>query len=224
YTITAYSSMNSSGTYYDSDPDTILPVTTRLKNNETYTIEVTAVRYSAGGWNHNSLYVVITDRNGIVVSSGHLIEYQKNANTVEYETSDYQVVLNVAQTAKDGYTTTVTAPDGTTVNLGTQSYTIVAGKNSSTTIRTVTTDTDSFTFRSSNGSTGYVGTNENNSIGTDYADVAETIVFRNVSSEPIYPAPTGYDFDADPYIMLLGLGAILGMLRLTGCRRRRKEE
>ncbi len=221
YTITAYSSMNYSGTYYNSDP-TMLLVTTQLKNNETYTVEVTAVRYNSG-WSHNSLYMVITDRDGIVVSSGHLIEYQRNTTTVEYETSDYQVVLNVAQTAKDGYTTIVMAPDGTTVNLGSQSYTIVAGKNN-TTSRTITTATGSFTFRSSNGNTNYVGTNENNSIGTNYADVTETLVFHNVSSEPIYPAPTGSDFDAGPYIMLLGLGAILGMIRSKGCRRRRKEE
>lgn len=219
YKITAASNMNSSGTYYTSDPS-FLPVTTNLKNNETYTVEVTAVRYNASGWNHNSLYVVITDRDGAVVGSGHLLEYHKNATTIENESSAYQVTVTVTQTQKANYQTTVTANDGTTVDLGAQSYTFTNGKNNNTTSRTVTTDTDSFTFRSSSGDTAFVGTNKNNLIGTDYRDVAETIIFHNKTDEQPLPAPTGFTNYLLPLLWMLLLGMFL-WAAMTYTRRER---
>lgn len=132
----------------------------QLKHNETYTIEITAVRYSSGGWNHNSLYLEVVDQDGAVVSNGHLLEYHRNASTVDYETSDYQIALTVTQTPQDGYTTTVTAQDGATVNLGQQTYSFQTGKgNTISDTSTVSTAPDSFTFHSSTGGNHFVGSN-----------------------------------------------------------------
>ncbi len=178
YTFSLNSTMNSSGTYYESAPSSSPPGLS-LKDNESFMIEITAVRYNASNWNHNSLYMIVTDRDGTVVYSGHMIVYQKNATTVEHETSDYQVTLTVTQTPKVDYTTTVTAPEGTTVDVGVQNYTFITGRYTTSSFP-VSTEKDSFTFRSSNGNTAFVGTNKNNGIGTDYQDIAETIVFTNV--------------------------------------------
>ena len=115
---------------------------------------------------------------------------------------------------KYGYSTTVTAPDGTTVDLGVQSYTFTNGnsKKSEKISSTVTTETDSFTFHSSEGNTEYVGANKNDEIvdenDTAYPDVSEVIVFTNTADEVI-PSPTKADFNIIPFAVIFAVGLIL---------------
>jgi len=228
YTITAASNMNSSGTYYNSDPNTVLPVTMKLKNNENYTIEVTIVKYNAIGWNHNSLYMVITDRDGYVVGKGHLLEYKNQNNIVEYESSDYQVALTVTQTHKDGYTTSVSSSENeTTADIGEHTYTFGTGKGNNVTNVEVTTAAESFTFRSSTGNnntTQFVGTKQNADFGANYPNVVETITFKNTGG--LIPAPTDYTSNYRPFYMMFGFGVILVGLIVTSTvmLKRRKEE
>jgi len=224
YVISAASNMNYSGSYYPSDP-AFLPVTVRLRNNETYTVEITAVRYNSG-WSRNSLYLTVFDRNGKHVCEGHLLGYLNNS-TLEYESSDYQIALTITQVPKEGYTTAVSAPDGTTVDLGERSYAFNYGRgNNMTGTKTVTTPADSFTFRSAHVSSGnsnaYVGENQNDGMNSQtYLDVEETIVFTNTSLVTVYPAPTGYHESSLPFLILLLAGALL-LGGLGICPKRRK--
>lgn len=119
-------------------------------------------------------------------------------------------MLTVTQMPKYGYSTTVTAPDGTTVNLGVQSYTFTNGnsKKSEKISSTVTTETDSFTFHSSEGNAGYVGANKNNEISTANPDVSEVIVFTNTADE-VMPSPTEADFNIIPFAVIFAVGLIL---------------
>ncbi|MCR5466559.1 MAG: InlB B-repeat-containing protein [Lachnospiraceae bacterium] len=210
YAFELSSIMNSSGTYHISTPSSVPPVL-RLKNNETYTVEITAVRYNSG-WNHNSLYMVVTDRGGSEVYAGHLLQYVKNSTTTEVESSDYEVIMTVTQTPKSGYTTTVTA-DGTP------------------SVVTTNDSEQTFVFRSAiggyarAGNTGRTTTKpaENNELGPGYSDVAELIVFHNVSDQPVYPAPTGYHESRLPFLIVLLAGAVL-LGGLGFYRKKRLEE
>lgn len=215
--------MNYMGTYYKSNPDTILPVKTKLKNNETYKVEVTAV--SSGGW-HNSLYLEVIDRTGVTIASGYMMIYNVN----NYESSDFQVVLTIAQTHKDGYTTTVAsnAEDNTTVDIGEKTYSFGFGKNTPSSTLSVTTETDSFTFRSSTGknnTTAFVGEKQNADIGANYPDIDETITFTNTGG--FVPAPTNYYSNYRTFLLMFGFGAILVGLIVTSTvmvKLRKKEE
>ncbi len=220
YTIAAVSNMNVSGTYYNSSPTTILPVKTKLKNNETYTVKVTGVRYRASNWDHNSLYLNVIDRNGVTIASGYMMVCGS-----DYETSDYQVTLTVTQTPKAGYTTTVTSDAGaaTTVDLGAKTYTFGIGRTNPSTTTYVNTENDSFTFRSSTGNntTQFVGEKQNADYGTSVLDVSETITFTN--STGLLPAPTGFSARIRPFALMLVLGLFLIPV-MQSSRRRKKEE
>lgn len=205
YTISAVSNMNFSGTYYDSTPS-ILPVKTLLKNGEAYTIEVTAARYRASNWDHNSLYVEVIDRNGLTLCSGHMLEYVGN-----YESSDYQCTVTVTQTAKEGYITSFDTQNGSVLQTGEQTYTFGTGRNSVTN-KTVTTEAQSFTFRSAHGNKGFVGAAENDEIGANKNDVTEEVVFTNISQEAPLAAPTGFGMGTAPFALILLAGLALAAL------------
>ncbi|MCR4729911.1 MAG: InlB B-repeat-containing protein [Saccharofermentans sp.] len=220
YEITAASNMNSSGSYYFSDP-TFLPVTTKLKNNETYTIEITSVSYYSGWW-HNSLYITVRDKDNNIVTEGHLIEYHKGS-TIEIETSAYQVILTVTQKPVSGYETEVILQDGSVVHEGEQTYALYEGRTGITNTKNISTAKDSFTFRSTrinNGSTEqntFVGTRENYQLDPDSScpDISETVIFRNEGTVS-YPAPTGVISQNIPLAILILSGIMLGIAAATG--------
>ena len=196
-------------------------VTTKLKNNQEYTVIVKTMLITDYGGN-NSVEITVIDRDGNVVKDGHV--FYCNYNTNKNYASDYKFTLSITQDT-DLYETTV-SPD--TDNM---TGNIVFAKDDST---------PTFTFESSEWRTTnpvqapVYGTNTQMSIQSVFTPEVNNyqngnmnnslkIIFRNT----IHPAPTNYSFDYKPFFMMFGFGAILiGLIvpPVVMLRRRKKEE
>ena len=101
-------------------------VTTTLKNNETYTIQIKVLNSTKWTPNTYSIEIDVTDRDGNLVKSGHVVYCNNNSVNSEYSgknyTSDYKYVLTVVQDEKLGYETTVGVEDRNNVDLPPAGY------------------------------------------------------------------------------------------------------
>ena len=195
-------------------------VTTTLKNNESYTIQIKVLKSTKWTPPVYSVEIDVIDRNGNLIKSGHVIYCKNNTVNSDYSgknfSSDYKYILTIVQDAKTGYETTVG----------------IEGRNNVTPPPAVpppdvsyqeTSDPErKFIFYSSHWGTaaqqshfdpitnGYTE-NESHSL---------TVVFTN--SGTVYPSPTGVSFRLAPFALLMATGVALMPALLP--RRRREEE
>ena len=184
-------------------------VTTTLKNNQQYTVQVT-VSYITNWGGGYGIGIDVIDSNGTVVKSGEVIYC--NNNTFKNFVSDYRYTLTVTQTDKPGYETAVSVEDVSGIDSNTDeidSYSVNASDRS-------------FAFNSQHGSTrdfmpyinnipdinGYAA-GEDNSLRVVYTNTRPTV------------SPTGYHTEFMPYIFM-GLFALVLMAAAIVYRRRRK--
>ena len=86
-------------------------VTTTLKNNETYTVQIKVLCSTKWTPNTYSIEIDVLDREGNVIKSGHVVYCNNNSVSSDYAgknfTSDYKYMLTITQDEKTGYETTV---------------------------------------------------------------------------------------------------------------------
>ena len=173
-------------------------ISTKLKNNQQYTVIVTVNKIFNNSWNPKSNYSVridVIDRDGIVIKSGY-VTHAKKQNLVNF-VSDYKYTLTITQAEKDGYETSLTTESliGTVAVLDGEQLT--------------DDDARSFTFKSSNrettGTNGAVFSPEVNRYTPGSNSL--TVVFTNTAEA--VAAPTGVRHDPRPYGLLMSVGFVL---------------
>ncbi len=180
-------------------------ITTSLKNNQEYTVLVKVSQFTVSWGPANSVEITVTDRDGLVVKSGHL--FYCNKNTYKNFVSSFKYTMTVIQDAKAGYTTTV----GTEDQFGTfTSSTSDAAR--------------SFTFyecqRRDNAASSQITPEENTFVAD--AENRLTVVFTN--SGAVAVSPTGVRFLSQPFAFMLATGMILSVVVLALGQRKRKDE
>lgn len=166
-------------------------ITTTLKNNEEYTVNV---KVSSAG-NSNSVQIDVIDCDGIVIKSGHVIYCNKNSVN-KYFVSDYKYTLTISQNENADYETTVSTED--------LNGNIISSTND---------DARSFTFMSSMSRTPAQSSYFTPEINAfEAGNNSLTIVFRNRSV--VLPAPTDFHVDLRPFIWMICAGAAFVLLAL----------
>ncbi len=189
-------------------------VSTKLKNNENYTIKVTVLKITPSGWSFPgySVNIDVIDRDNVTIKSGHMI-YCEGGKYKNY-VSDWKYTLKITQDAKTGYDTTVTrdVTQGTVTNneadSATRSYTFSANQYSSTNNSVATSNFGPSSFN-----------------GYEPGDNVILVDFTNTSNYVV--APTSYVTNYKPFLMMFGFGTILlGLIvpPVVMFRRRREEE
>ena len=196
-----YGKLGTNGSNRVGEPDRKWgSVTTSLKNNQQYTVGVKVSYYKET----NSVEITVTDRDGFVVKSGHVIYCNKNGVS-PYYVSDYKYTLTVTQDEKVGYETTVATQD--------LSGSIVSSTDDST---------RSFTFASCMSRTAscqsYFTPEENvYSAGSN----SLSVIFTNKGSAVI--VPTGISFNSKPYVLMACFGLIMFLLAISGSMRKHRK-
>lgn len=183
-------------------------VTTKLKNNQEYTVHVTVTRMTSP-WIAYGIEISVTDRDGIQIKDTQVV-YCVGNSRLNY-TSDYKYTLNVTQEAKTDYETTVAVEDMQPAD--SIKYELDEPYEFSFTSKELTSTgvpacVETFGGEPSNG---YVA-DANDSL---------KIVFTNTA--PPIVAPTGYGSYLWPLIWMLILGMFL-WTAMTYMRRRRSLE
>ena len=183
-------------------------VTTKLKNNETYSVRIT-VTQMVSGWTAYGIGIDVFDSRGTLVKSGQVVYC--DGNSKKNYTSDYIYTLKITQDEKYDCSTTVAVDPASVV--GSIVYSPVG------------TGTNEFSFTSKHNTTTsqsatFGGTPENDFVNGQSNSLR--IVFTNVM-RPIV-APTGYTSRRTPYILLMLIGLILALAGTGIFRKRSKED
>ena len=179
-------------------------VTTTLRNNQEYTVDVKVSSTSATSF---SVEITVIDQEGTVVKSGHVIYCNKNGIS-PYFVSDFMYTLTITQNEKVGYTMTV-RKEGETPADSIASSTDDSSRTFTFYSCICTTSGQESTFTPV--ANGYVA-GANNRL---------TVVFTNTGA--VYPSPTGVTTRILPFALMLLGGLCLIPIAITG-RRRRKDE
>ena len=192
--------VDKSGTLYSPDVQWG-SVSTKLKNNKTYTVRITVLPLQPEGWAEcYSPTVDVIDSDGNNIKSGQLIRLERLA--YRYYSSSYSYTLTISQSEKD---------DFKRVN--------VEGNDDNAVACSTDDETRSFTFVVEQGS--HYDPNQNSFV--QGASNSLTVIFNN--EKEIIVAPTGLTSRHLPFFLMLAAGLVL-MILLGGMRiyRKRAEE
>ena len=215
-----YGKIGTSTTNKYGDPDRKWgSVTTSLKNNETYTVQIKVLNSTKWNPNTYSIEIDVFDRKGNLVKSGHVVYCNNNTVSGDYAgknfTSDYKYFLTIVQDEKVGYDTTVGVKDRDNIDLPPTGYEEISNLERKYTFASIHCGTSAQSGNFSPLTNEFTG-DESNSI---------TVVFTNTGT--IVPAPTNYSTNYKPFFMMFGFGALLVGLIVPPVlmfRRRREEE
>lgn len=197
-------------------------VTTTLKNNETYTVQIKVLESQRWNPYTYSVEISVTDREGNLIKSGHVVYCKHNRVDGTYSgknyTSDYKYTLTITQDAKTGYETTVGVKDRINVDIPQDYYTDPTNPVPCP----ETSDSErQFTFTSIHCGTSAQQNNfrplTNEYTGDESNSL--TVVFTNEA--PIV-APTAYTSRHTPYVLILALGILALTLSGIGIIRKKK--
>ena len=184
-------------------------VTTTLKNNEQYTVDITVLKMT-NGWTAYSIQIDVTDSTGTLIKSGQVFYF--DGNSKKNYTSDFIYTLQITQEEKAKFETTVEVDTEDDIQYSTDDvscFTFISKENTST------GNSDCVSTFGGEPMNGFTAGEENSA----------TIIFTN--KKEIVVAPTAYTSRHLPYLLMLAAGLILMLLSGTALirgKRSKKEE
>ncbi len=176
-------------------------VSTKLKNNQQYTVNITVLYITDWGGAYG-VGIEVTDRDGIVIKSGQVIYCVKN--TYVNFVSDYKYTLKISEEAAYGYDTAITVDE--TEMVGNIAYSIAE-------------DEPAFLFTVKQGTRSGFTPIQNGYVAG--GDNSLPIVFTN-TGEPIV-APTAVRIFTQPFAVMMFVGLLLAAgFAAPACIRRRR--
>jgi len=180
-----------------------MPITTMLRNGETFTVRITVLKEPRGSWNGYDVMMSVIDRDGTVIADDHVFEYKDTGNNINYESSEYRYKLIITQEQNLNFSSDV-------------------AEQGSEDLFTENSEALTAVFESGFGTAAAFSGWTNGFV--DGQEKAAAVMFTNVCYNP---APTGWDTsraEGAHTLILLGGALLLCTAFLAARRRRRKSE